>query len=139
MPGNNLCLRSSSASSSHGSGGRALSSSSGHLRTSQWKYLQLKSSKLQFNASNRETSSHIVPMALPGKGQEREHASAANTPHGIGRSVQPLKHAIYEKRRYVIDGMSMHCRLRKGHVSVRIWRCLVVTYHWLWALTGAFL
>lgn len=109
MPGNNFCLRSSSASSSHGSGGRPLYSSSGHLKPSQWKYLQMKGHSLYFNATSREMAAHIVSLALPGEGQEHEHANATNTSHGIGRSLQPLKRVSYEKRRYAIHPMSSYC------------------------------
>lgn len=124
MPGNSFCLRSSSASSSHVSGGRALSSANGHLKPSQWKYLQIKGPKVPINGSNRDLSTHIVPLALPGKGQEREHASSGTASYGIGKSSQSMKHVVYEKRRYVIASISAHCpRARPtsvtGYVSRR--------------------
>jgi len=129
MPGNNFCLRSSSASSSHVSGGRALSSATGHLKPSQWKYLQIKGPKIPINGSNRDLSTHIVPLALPGKGQEREHAGSGTAAYGVGKSSQPMKRGVYEKRRYVFASMSAHCpRARPasvtGHVAHR-WSCTI--------------
>lgn len=109
MPGNNFCLRSSSASSSQVSGGRALSTSNGHLKPSQWKYLQIKGPKYPVNSNSRDMSTHIVPLALPGKGQEREHASAGTAGYGIGKSPQTFIRAIWEKRRYVVALTCAHC------------------------------
>ena len=109
MPGTSFYLRSSSASSSQVSGGRALSAPNGNLKPSQWKYLQIKGPKVPFNANSKDMSTHIVPLALPGKGQEREHASAGTAGSGIGNSLQTFKRGIYEKQRYVVVLTRAHC------------------------------
>lgn len=127
MHGNTFCLRSSSVSSSQGSGGPALLSTPGPVKASQWTKMQMKGTILQCNAGHNASRMRYTSSAIPNKGQNWERACVPNASAGIATLVQGIKHVLYNTRRYVVSHEAPNIGDSPNCTACWVGRCFPVT------------